>query len=114
VYATAGPAQLLGRYILGGILTRLYSRGVRIRFLEEVIEIAPRQVSVANVYSRTVEQLNDVDSVVLACGGNADSRLYQDLLGQVPELHLLGDAFAPRRLVFATRQAYALAKLLVS
>jgi 2,4-dienoyl-CoA reductase-like NADH-dependent reductase (Old Yellow Enzyme family)/thioredoxin reductase len=114
VYATAGPAQLLGRYILGGILARLYSRGVRIRFLEEVIEIAPHRVSVANVYSRTVEQLDDVDSVVLACGGNADSRLYQDLLGKVPELHLLGDAFAPRRLVFATRQAYALAKLLAS
>jgi thioredoxin reductase len=114
VYATAGPAQLLGRYILGGILARLYSRGVRIRFLEEVIEIAPHRVSVANVYARTVEQLDDVDSVVLACGGNADSRLYQDLLGKVPELHLLGDAFAPRRLVFATRQAYALAKLLAS
>jgi hypothetical protein len=31
----------------------------------------------------------------------------------VPELHLLGDAFAPRRLVFATRQASALAQLLL-
>jgi 2,4-dienoyl-CoA reductase-like NADH-dependent reductase (Old Yellow Enzyme family) len=29
-----------------------------------------------------------------------------------PDVHLLGDAFAPRRLVAATRQAYALAKLL--
>jgi hypothetical protein len=31
----------------------------------------------------------------------------------MPNVHLLGDAYAPRRLVFATRQAYALARLLV-
>ena len=30
-----------------------------------------------------------------------------------PRQHILGDAYAPRRLVFATRQAYALAELLV-
>ena len=36
-----------------------------------------------------------------------------DADGRVPELHVLGDAYAPRRLSFATRQAYALAELLV-
>ena len=50
-------------------------------------------------------------TVVLACGGEADARLYEELAGQRPDVHLLGDAFAPRR-VAATRQAYALAKLL--
>jgi len=29
-----------------------------------------------------------------------------------PDVHLLGDAFAPRRMVSATRQAWALARLL--
>jgi hypothetical protein len=29
-------------------------------------------------------------------------------------VHVLGDAYAPRRLVFATRQAYALAEQVVS
>jgi 2,4-dienoyl-CoA reductase-like NADH-dependent reductase (Old Yellow Enzyme family) len=112
VYQTAGPAPLLGRYILGGILGRLYSRDVSIRFLEQVVDIAPGCVTVANVYSRKAEQLTGVDSVVLACGGDADVRLYRELAGRLPDVHVLGDAFAPRRLVFATRQAYALAKLL--
>ncbi len=40
--------------------------------------------------------------------------LYDGLKGKVPELHVLGDAYAPRRLVFATRQAYALARELVA
>jgi hypothetical protein len=30
----------------------------------------------------------------------------------VPALHILGDAYAPRRTVFATRQAYQLARVL--
>ena len=46
---------------------------------------------------------------VLACGGLSDSGLYQSLKGKVDELHILGDAYAPRRIWFATRQAYALA-----
>ncbi|WP_254070133.1 NAD(P)/FAD-dependent oxidoreductase [Pimelobacter simplex] len=36
VYGAAQPGQLLGRYILGGILARLHRRGVRFRQLEEV------------------------------------------------------------------------------
>jgi hypothetical protein len=32
---------------------------------------------------------------VLACGGEADARLYAELAGQRPDVHLLGDAFAP-------------------
>ncbi len=112
IYATAGPAPLLGRYIVGGILARLFKRGVTFRFLEQVVAVTPGAVQAANVYSRQTEELTGFDSVVLACGGEADARLYQELAGQRPDVHLLGDAFAPRRLVAATRQAYALAKLL--
>jgi 2,4-dienoyl-CoA reductase-like NADH-dependent reductase (Old Yellow Enzyme family) len=113
-YPTAGPAPLLGRYIVGGILARLFKRGVTFRFLEEVVAIAPAGVQVANVYSRRTEELTGFDTVVLACGGEADARLYAELAAKRPgpEVHLLGDAFAPRRLVAATRQAYALAQIL--
>ena len=47
---------------------------------------------------------------MLACGSQSDSALYDELRGRHPEVHVLGDAYAPRRLVFATRQAYALAR----
>lgn len=113
VYPTPGPAQLLGRYIVGGILARLYSRNVTFRFMEQVTAIGPDHVQVTNIYSRRSEELTGVDSVVLACGGDADDALYHEVRARHPEVHVLGDAFAPRRLVYATRQAYALAKLLL-
>jgi hypothetical protein len=35
------------------------------------------------------------------------------LKDEVLDIHILGDAYAPRHLVFATRQAYALAETMV-
>jgi hypothetical protein len=46
--------------------------------------------------------------VVLACGGEAESALALQLRGLV-EVRVLGDAYAPRRMSWATRQAYELA-----
>jgi 2,4-dienoyl-CoA reductase-like NADH-dependent reductase (Old Yellow Enzyme family)/thioredoxin reductase len=113
VYATAGPAPLLGRYIVGGILGRLDAQGVRMRFMEEVVSIRQSEVVVRNVYSLREETVGGFDSVVLACGGVSDSALYDAVKPRRPAVHVLGDAYAPRRLVFATKQAYALAELLV-
>ncbi len=120
-YATAGPAPLLGRYIVGGILGRLDAQGVRMRFMEEVVRLsgtgagtgAGTEAVVRNVYSLREETVGGFDSVVLACGSVSDSTLYDDLKARLPAVHVLGDAYAPRRLVFATKQAYALADLLV-
>jgi hypothetical protein len=112
VYATAGPAPLLGRYIVGGILGRLDRHGVELRFMEQVTAVTGDGARVRNVYSGRERELTGFDSVVLACGGVSDDALFGALQGRVPELHVLGDAYAPRRLVFATRQAYALAALL--
>ena len=112
-YATAGPAPLLGRYIVGGILGRLDAQGVRMRFMEEVVAIRGSSVVVRNVYSLREETVGGFDSVVLACGSVSDSALYDELKPRLGSVHVLGDAYAPRRLVFATKQAYALAELLV-
>ncbi len=112
VYATNGPAQLLGRYIVGGILGRLSAQQVQFRFMEEVTSITTDTVTTRNVYSGVEESLVDFDSVVLACGGVSESSLFETLRERRENVHILGDAYAPRRLVFATRQAYALAKTL--
>ena len=82
------------------------------RFLEGVVAIAPGTVRVANVCSRRTAELTGFDSVVLACAGGADARLYAELAAERPEVDLLGDAFAPRWLVAATGPAYALAQIL--
>jgi NADPH-dependent 2,4-dienoyl-CoA reductase/sulfur reductase-like enzyme len=117
VYATAQPAPLLGRYIVGGILGRLDARDVRMRFMEEVVAIGERTAELRNVYSLRTRPSDEYDSVVLACGSVADAALYDALRSEptdgLPDVHVLGDAYAPRRLVFATRQAYALAERLL-
>jgi 2,4-dienoyl-CoA reductase-like NADH-dependent reductase (Old Yellow Enzyme family)/thioredoxin reductase len=112
VYGTNSPAQLLGRYIIGGILGRLSAQHVTIRCMEEVSAIGDGTVTTRNVYSGVEGHLEGVDSVVLACGGVSESGLFEALRELRDDVHLLGDAFAPRRLVYATRQAYALAKIL--
>jgi len=61
------------------------------------------------IYSRRPQ----FDTVDLTCGSTSDSVLYDELKRVHQDGHILGDAYAPRRLVFATRQAYALSGLLV-
>ncbi len=39
--------------------------------------------------------------------------LFRELKHEHPDVHILGDAFAPRRMVFATRQAFDLAQTLL-
>ena len=48
---------------------------------------------------------------MLACSIPADG-LFLALKHRHPDVHLLGDAYAPRRVVFATRQAWALAAVI--
>lgn len=109
VYATNAPAILLGRYANGGLLGRLDAQGVRIRTAEKVVAIHPDGVELMQIYSQRREVLGGFDTVALACGGRSDSTLHAALSPVRPQVHLLGDAYAPRRMVFATRQAHALA-----
>lgn len=113
-YATPGPAPLLGRYILGAVLGRLDDNDVRCQFNEEVVAIGPDSLESRNVYSWKSRTHGQFDSFVLACGSVSDSALYDELRAEISDLHILGDAYAPRRLVFATRQAHALAEQLVT
>lgn len=109
VYATNSPAILLGRYSIGGPLARLDAQGVRIRCMEQAVALHPDGAEVMNIYSKRRERLSGFDSVALACGGSSDAQLFGELSARRGDVHLLGDAFAPRRMVFATRQAHALA-----
>lgn len=109
VYGTTGPAPLLSRYMIGGVLARLEENGVEILVSEQVARIEPGVVHLRKVYSQLPGRIEGVDSVVLACGGVPNGELAVALRGKVPEVHVLGDAFAPRRQIYATREAYALA-----
>jgi hypothetical protein len=65
-------------------------------------------VHLRKVYSQLPGTIEGVDSVVLACGGVPLGDLAYELRGRVPQVHVVGDAFAPRRQIYGTREAYAL------
>jgi 2,4-dienoyl-CoA reductase-like NADH-dependent reductase (Old Yellow Enzyme family)/thioredoxin reductase len=112
VYQTPAIAPIVGKYSIGAPLAKITEAGARVRVMERVTSIEQGRLETANVYSGAASEITDFDSVVLACGGTSDNGLYQDLKGRIDDLHLLGDAYAPRRIWFATRQAYALATTL--
>ena len=112
VYQTPAVAPLVGKYSIGASMAKLSSAGVEVRVMERVERIESGRILTRNIYSGVEQELRDFDSVVLACGGVADDGLYRSLKSRLPEVHILGDAYAPRRISFATRQAYNLAKVI--
>ena len=115
VYATQQPAPLMGRYIIGAILGRLDANDVRLSFMEEVVahrgphrrrpatstRCAPARSASSTRWCSPAAASPSPPSTTSCAPGS-------------PDVHILGDAYAPRRLVFATRQAYALAEQLVT
>jgi 2,4-dienoyl-CoA reductase-like NADH-dependent reductase (Old Yellow Enzyme family) len=110
LYPTPAVAPLVGKYSIGAPLAKLTAAGGQVRVMERVVAIEPGLVRTRNVYSGADSVHDGVDHVVLACGGMAESALYTALHGTMDEVHVLGDAYAPRRISFATRQAYELAR----
>ena len=110
VHRTLAPSPLVGKYTIGAVLARLDDAGVVVVHTARLVAIEPGRVALAHCYSGRTWSLDDVDTVVLACGSVPVDDLYHALRGRHPAVHLLGDAFAPRRVVFATRQAYELAR----
>jgi 2,4-dienoyl-CoA reductase-like NADH-dependent reductase (Old Yellow Enzyme family)/thioredoxin reductase len=83
------------------LLRRLAVKGVRVSLHHRLIGPAGSCAIVEDTFANTRRELPGT-SVVLACGLVPDDRLYRELSGRVDDLHLVGDALAPRRLVHAT------------
>jgi NADPH-dependent 2,4-dienoyl-CoA reductase/sulfur reductase-like enzyme len=109
---TNAPAPLLSRYSIGTMLGRLSEAGARLVCMEAVTEIALPVIRTRNVYSGRESVHDGFDSVVLACGAVPEDGLRAAIDDRRAEVHVLGDAYAPRRIVFATQQGYALGRLL--
>ena len=112
VYRTTAPSPLVGKYTIGAILGRLVANGATLMPVTRLVGIEPGRVHLANAYSNRRFVLDGVDTVVLACGSIPEDSLFHEVRVTHPRVHLLGDAFAPRRMVSATRQAWSLAQLL--
>src|SRR5690606_40024839 len=74
LYPTPAIAPLVGRYSIGAPLAKLSAAGARIEVTERVARIEPDRVVSRNVYSGVEREHTGYDSVVLACGGEAEDR----------------------------------------
>jgi NADPH-dependent 2,4-dienoyl-CoA reductase/sulfur reductase-like enzyme len=111
-FETPGPSPLVGKYSAGAMFESLDEAGVEILQMAVAIEIRANEVEFANAYSRRRFTVGGIDSVVLVTGGVGNDALYRSVSMHHPRTHLLGDAWAPRRMTFATKQAFELAQLL--
>ena len=114
VYQSPAPSPQVGKYSIGSVLARLDADGVRLVPMARAVAIRPGAVELAHSYSDRRWTLDGADTVVLACGSVSDDALYQELRTRHPAVHLLGDAYAPRRLSFATRQARDLVRAVLT
>ena len=112
VWSSPGIAPTVGRYSIGAPLAKLSAAGAELVVAERVVEVDSGRVITRSSYSGAERVHHGFDTVVLACGGEAETDLYDEVRGRLPEVHVLGDAYAPRRMSFATRQAYELARTL--
>ena len=93
----------VGSEIQAGVWQLLYEellrRGVRMSPFTGVRAITESSVETYHTVHASVSTarlIEGVDTVVLASGGKADDRLYEELRGRVPELHAIGDCLQPR------------------
>ncbi len=106
------PGSQIDRYTQGEIFHRLYSGGVVIHPSTRVRSFADRQVRTINAHTGADGRIDEVDTLVLSLGSQSDDALYRELKGRVPELFLVGSAFAPRQIADATQHAASVARLI--
>lgn len=80
---------------------RLVNKGVVISMSHKLVAVAGGGATVMHTFSRELRKIQDV-TVVIACGLVPNDRLVAELGGRVKEIHLIGDALAPRRIMHAT------------
>ena len=95
--ATPFPSPiLLDRETAGYALPRAARAGMRWRPNTGVAAIGDHSVTLVDVFSRQLETVDGVDSVVIRTHGVADDGLYHALVGRVPTVLRVGDCVAAR------------------
>jgi thioredoxin reductase len=93
-------------------MERLLEKGVELTPFTGIWEIEERSVEAYNVISWQPRTIEDVDTVVFACGGTADDGLYHALADRVADLHAVGDCYQARDLEVAVVDGHRVARRL--
>jgi thioredoxin reductase len=109
-----GYPELVHTLDLGIVQRRLSTLGVTFRTQTLVVgmNLDDREVRLRDLVSGEETVSSPWDAVVLATGSAAEDHLARQLEGLVPELHVIGDALAPRRLMAATAEGYRIGGML--
>ncbi|MBI2847372.1 MAG: FAD-dependent oxidoreductase [Chloroflexi bacterium] len=85
-----------------------------VRFTPMMVPIEQRDgaVTLRHAYANRLEERTGVDAIVLSLWHEPQSKLFEELKGQVPEIHLIGDAISPRGVLQAFYDANKLARRL--
>jgi len=94
------------------IYQRVLSKGVVLTPHTRVKEISGKTVVTFNYYTDEERIIEDVDTVVIACGGVENNKLYYELKDKVKEIYLVGDALGIRRIHHATTDGATVARAL--
>jgi mycofactocin system FadH/OYE family oxidoreductase 2 len=85
---------------------RLLSRHVVFIPNADISAVQGRSVVIYNVYDRKEQVLENVDTLILSLGGEAEDALYRQLRGRIKELYQVGDCVAARRISDAVREGH--------
>lgn len=79
----------------------------KVKFIPDTLieEIDPEKLVLKNYYTKEITEIADVHNVILVTSKPPHEALYHGLMGQVPELHIIGDAREAKWSVFATDEA---------
>jgi pyruvate/2-oxoglutarate dehydrogenase complex dihydrolipoamide dehydrogenase (E3) component len=91
------------------VMQRLLNKGVTVSLLHRLVAVDAGGAVVSGTFSGEGRRLEGV-TVVLACGLVADDSLASALHGRLPEVHVIGDALAPRRIMHATLEGARVAR----
>ena len=95
----------IDRYSIGGVMSRLEERDVRIHPNVRLAAIDGEGFDLVSAFGGKTCRRTDFDSIVLVYGSAPNASLYQQLKasGRISELYLIGSAWVPRRIAEATR-----------
>jgi hypothetical protein len=86
------------------------NRGVVITPLTGLKEVNEKTVTVYHIISNAERKIEGIDTIVVCNDERANDALYNALKGKVKELHLVGQALSPRKLLDSIADAYVAAR----
>jgi 2,4-dienoyl-CoA reductase (NADPH2) len=106
-YLVANPYEM-DASTHGVQLMNLKTKGVKRVSDFKVKKAQAGRVTIEDLFTQE-RQVLEADTLVLSFWRKAESRLHGEIEGKVKELHLIGDALAPRRLIEAFYEGYKVA-----